>query len=230
MSLGKGGPVMIRLLSVLVVCLIWLSNCTQPPPPKPPPVFKLDHFKAYKVGVIKAERPKAIHVADQFFEPPPTSRITPDFIEYFATPVEKTIVKDDKKDDKDYKEEKVTIKDPLAHLAWYPILGQIVRPKTVTFVNQMTNFKENTINVELLRAILVPTEKKGEGFPKDLDHYLCWKVDPFSPGNQTTIKVTLNDPQFKQKVTVEAKGPLYFCNPCSKDYNEKKNKEDHLAI
>jgi hypothetical protein len=139
-------------------------------------------------------------------------QVTPTKIKYFATAVQKNDIK---------------IKNPLAHLAWYRIPDGVVREFEVTFLNQMTNYENKKIKINRLRSILVPTGKKGEGFPNDLDHYLCYQV---VGGDATTKQVTLVDPQFKQEGKVKAIGPQFFCNPCSKDKLQIKNREDHLTV
>lgn len=208
---------MIKLWTILLACMLWLVSCSPQPPQ--PPTFKLDHFKAYNVEIIKSKEPGKVTVNDQFVkqESPQGVEVELKKIRYFATAV--------RKDD-------VSIQNSLAHLAWYRIPLGIIRDYTITIVNQMTDFKENKINIQRLRALLVPTGKEGEGFPEDLDHYLCYQV--IEGSDFITKEVTLDDPQFEQQGKVTVMGPSYFCNPCSKISEEGnfqiKNKEDHLAV
>jgi hypothetical protein len=208
---------MIKLGTVLLACLLWLVSCGPQPPQ--PPTFKLDHFKAYDLDIIESKEPGTVRVNDQFVkeESPQGVDVELTKIKYFATAV--------RKNDE-------SIKNPLAHLAWYRTPLGIVRDYTITIVNQMTDFEEKKINIQRLRALLVPTGKEGEGFPEDLDHYLCYQV--IGGSDSIVRKVTLNDPQFEQQGEVEVRGPSYFCNPCSKISEDGtfqiKNKEDHLAV
>lgn len=208
---------MIKLGTVLLACMLWLVSCGPQPPQ--PPTFNLDHFKAYDLDIIKSKEPGKVTVNDQFVkeESPQGVEVELTKIKYFATAVRKNYA---------------SIKNSLAHLAWYRIPKGIVRDYTITIVNQMTDFEEREINIQRLRALLVPTGKEGEESPEDLDHYLCYQVVEIS--DFITRKVNLEDPQFEQQGEVTIRGPSYFCNPCSKTSEDGtfqiKNKEDHLAV
>jgi hypothetical protein len=210
---------MMNLWFVLLASLFWLAGCApqQPPPPlpQPPPTYNLDHFKAYIVQA-KTGKIKDVKVSDQFINYPKPASITVKPLEmtYFATAVRKN---------------GSSIKDPMAHYAWYRIKYDTYKELIVTYKNQMTDYNWDTIHLKKLRGILVPTEKieKGSKFPKNLQHYLCYEVDPYGG---TKRDVTLIDPQFKQEGKVTAEGPQYFCTPCSKDDYPIKNPDVHLAV
>ncbi|HEX9667380.1 MAG TPA: hypothetical protein VGA95_12605 [Thermodesulfobacteriota bacterium] len=208
---------MIRFRLGILVLMLLLSICifgphptfAQPPTPTPP-VFNLDHFKAYNIHVKEKKLPE-VSVQDQFMPYRP-EKINPDRIRFFANPVSK---------------DNAGKKDEFAHLTWYRIRKD--KPeKEITYLNQFTEFKPNKITVRKLSALLVPTEKieKNSQFPKNLDHYLCYQV---VTGFDRSKQITLDD-QFQEKVTTSAGGPEYFCNPSSKNNDPIKNNEDHLAV
>lgn len=200
---------------VILASLLMLSSCDYF---ASPPTFNLDHFKAYNIKIIKAEKPKDVSVQDQFIEKLVNKPITISLkkIKYFANPVNKNGEK---------------IKDKFAHLAWYPILKDKERKEIkyrVKYSNQFTGFKVNEIVVHKLRALLVPSEKiiKNSKFPDKLDHYLCYQV---VEGFDRAKRLTLVD-QFPPEVKTAAGGPTYFCNPCSKNGKPINNNADHLAV
>lgn len=203
-----------KLWLVILTAILLVPNCDQQTSPRSK--FNLDHFKAYNIANIKAKEPKEVTLQDQFIGKPEPEKLTPDKIKYFILPVSK---KTDKGES--------PILNQQNHLGWYPLDKDTLRKK-LAFSNQFTNHEFTKMAVKNLKAILVPTEKikKDSKFPENLDHYLCYqRVE----GERTTNQVTLGD-QFQKDVTTQAIGPEYFCNPCSKDGKEIKNKADHLAV
>ncbi len=207
-------------LLVLTV-LLALSGCSSPTPPSAPapkkPAFRLDHFKIYAISDVEAQETPSVTVKDQILKEP--LLITPDKLRYFCTPVAKTYAKNTSQ-----------IIDKFAHLAWYPFRNDI-ELKTITYLNQFTDYKPKQLKFNKLEALLVPTEKveRASKFPGTLDHYLCYRV---TEGSDPEVTVTLED-QF-QKTTANVTGPVFFCVPCS--MNDRghdfpiKNVADHLAV
>lgn len=195
----------------LIVLAVLLLLAHSPPTAalEKPPIFKLDHFKVYEIRYLKGEKPKPVTVKDQITTEPITIELKK--MNSFLTPVEKNGEK---------------IKDKSAHFSWYPYHRQI-KEHTVTYANQFTDYKFKELKLTEIAALLLPTEKKEKGsmFPEKLDHFLCYKV---SEGSDPPKKVILVD-QF-QKVKTEAKGPYFFCVPCSKNKKAIINEKDHLAV
>jgi hypothetical protein len=195
----------------LVITLALLLACaysSRPAAQEKPPTFKLDHFKMYQITFIEGKKPVPVTVKDQITRKPVSIEVKQ--MNAFLTPVEKNGEKR---------------KDLSAHLSWYPYHREI-KEHTVQYANQFTGYKLKTLKVNEIAALMLPTEKieKGSSFPEKLDHFLCYKV---SAGSDHSKKVTLVD-QF-QKVATEAKGPYFFCVPCSKNDKPMINGADHLA-
>jgi hypothetical protein len=209
-----------KLWLLLSAVLLVLSSCSSPTPPPPSPkepAFKLDHFKMYGISDVEAQETPSVTVKDQILKEP--LLITPQKLHYFCTPVAKA-----------YKKKVTEIIDKSAYLAWYPY-GNDIELKTVTYLNQFTDFKPKQLKFNKIEALMVPTEKveRGSRFPENLDHYLCYKV---TEGSDPEATATLED-QF-QKTSASVKGPIYFCVPCSKNDRGHdfpiKNVADHLAV
>jgi hypothetical protein len=201
-----------KLWLVMLTAILLVPNCVKEP--SHPSQFNLDHFKAYRVILVKANEPKEVSIKDQFITEP--ERVTPDKITHFLLPVSKKAETGES-----------SIINQQNHLGWYP-LDLDTLEINFEFSNQFTNFNFTRMVVKNVKAILVPTEKikKDSRFPENLDHYLCYqRVE----GERTTTRVTLGD-QFQKNITTTATGPEYFCTPCSKDGKEINNNDDHLAV
>lgn|GEM_PF-6049901 len=143
---------------------------------------------------------------------------------YFAIPVSKEVEK-----------KGITkIKDQDAHLTWYNIADNDkefpnkVNRTPVEYRNQITDFEPAFLTTGDLNGILLPAQKiKGDHkFPDNLDHYLCYAIVEGITAYKEAVKL---NGQYTKDTPQKARGPVFFCVPCSKDNKEIKNKEDHLV-
>ena len=210
-----------KLWLLILAVLLALSSCSSPTPPPSPtpkePTFRVDHFKMYAISDVEAQETPSVTVKDQILKEP--LLLTPEKLHYFCTPVAMT-----------YAKQTTKIMDKFAHLTWYPFRNDI-ELKTVTYLNQFTDFKPKQLKFNKLAALMVPTEKieSGSKFPEKLDHYLCYRV---TEGSDPEVTVSLED-KF-QKTTSNVTGPIFFCVPCSKNDRGHdfpiRNVADHLAV
>ncbi|UCE08457.1 MAG: hypothetical protein JSW07_10720, partial [bacterium] len=184
--------------------IIFSQNCEKKP------VFRIDHFKVYKIDSLAAIIPIHVDLKDQFAK----TSAGVSSPEYFANPVSKNGQR---------------IIDSTAHLAWHKLVDDTpVESRAIRVINQFGKFRWKLGKAVYL---LVPTHKieKGSQFPEKLDHFKCYEI---LAGEELQRKVILED-QFdrklnrKEKVVVEK--PLFFAVPVSKNGGEIFNKSDHLA-
>lgn len=201
---------------ILIIVLVFLLFAFSYGCKKKPvlPVFKIDHFKVYKVDTLGVALPFVVQLKDQFdITPRP---VDPLFIEYFANPVSKNGQR---------------IIDSTAHLTWYRLKEDVpVIPRTVRITNQFGTFKWQLGKPVYL---LVPTHKIEMDIPfpdtLTIDHFKCYEVVAVESLQR---RVTLVD-QFDKKLDREEKvivdRPLFFGVPVMKNERAIINKIDHLA-
>ncbi len=174
---------------------------------RPPPRAKLDHFKVYEVWE-QGVPPLSVTLKDQFAS---EEDVRPRGLTHFAAPV----IKNDQE-----------VIDPNAHLTWYRVDSR-APIRRVEVSNQFNpRRKRQRLYVQNPEYLMVPTQKEGyrSSFPKDLDHYRCYRVIRSRP---VEAKVRLRD-QFGEEETIIGRA-RYLCVPVSKNGTEIKNSKDHLV-
>ncbi len=202
------------LLNVLVFCLLFAFSydCKKKPVL---PVFKIDHFKVYKVDTLGVILPFQVRLKDQFdITPPKPADLL--FIEYFANPVSKNGQR---------------IIDSTAHLTWYRLEEDApVIPRTIRITNQFGTFKWQLGKPVYL---LVPTHKieKDIPFPDTLtiDHFKCYEVLAVESLQRRVTLVDQFDKRLDREEKVIVDRPLFFGVPVMKNERAIINKIDHLA-
>ncbi len=179
------------------------------------PIYKLDHFKVYKVDTLRVAIPFSVELNDQFDITPPKPANIP-FIEYFANPVSKNGQR---------------IIDSTAHLTWYRLKDDTpVRPRTVRITNQFGTF---IWRLGKAAYLLVPTYKieMNITFPDTLklDHFKCYEVLALESLQQKVTLVDQFDQKLNQKEEAIVDRPLFFGVPVIKNGKPIINKLDHLA-
>jgi hypothetical protein len=156
----------------------------------------LDHFRCYEVLQWATQPPlwNAVRLTDQY----ETEDVQIGRPRLFCNPV-----------DKDHPPVFWDIVDPRDHLTCYEVFGNVLTSRKNKIVNQ---FETKTKTMKDPELLCLPTEKNGEGFPANLDHFKCYETTPGTPLNVT---VGLRD-QFG------ASGAIVFdrlrmCNPTQKE-------------
>ena len=200
--------------ALAVVGAAGLLGCRSAPGPAP---AKLDHFLVYEVERIEAGH--EVRVSDQFNLP-----LAPAVLElqtHFANPTRKQ-----------HPGGSAGIVDTNHHLSWY-VLREPQPRRTVRFRNQ---FGQHSVNTGPSAFYLVPTEKSsdpGSEFPKDLDHYRCYRVVRVNTAPALPV-VQVGD-QFGTVAGLQVGDPVLFCNPARKVREGEppvgvQNADDHLAV
>lgn len=158
--------------------------------------LELDHFKCYiSRDLTSANEP--VMLRDQFG--PAQARVLT--VLRFCNPVEKTT-----------QDGTVTpIKDPNAHLAIYRISPQPLVPRTVIVSNQFGDAQR--LEVAQAAALAVPTKKDDHDFPRNLDHFLCYRAR----GQRIDEPVRLRDQFLLDRARVL--DPIALCNPVEKTHD-----------
>jgi hypothetical protein len=186
----------------------------QPNRPEGTTIFRLDHFKAYRINPQPPPLNAQVMLKDQF-DSAPQPRTVLDPVR-FANPVQKD------------RAGKITpITNPESHLKLYNLNpGPIVPPRPVIVNNQ---FGPQALNVQSSRLLAVPTQKNNGGIFHDLDHFKCYDCT----GNPVNVSVNLTD-QFHVENNVVVLQPIFLCNPTFKFFNNATTPilrpNDHLVF
>jgi len=181
------------------------------------PTGKLDHFLVYEV--VRVEAAHDVRLSDQFHLP--LTAATLGHQTHFANPARKL-----------HPGGSAGIVDTNHHLSWYT--AQQPQPhRWVRFRNQ---FGQHSVNLRDSAFLLVPTEKTSHSaseFPRDLDHYRCYRVIdvPLAPA----LPVVQVGDQFGTVSGLQVGPPVLFCNPVRKVREGEppvgvQNADDHLAV
>jgi hypothetical protein len=172
------------------------------------PEFKLDHFKLYDVVDQRVEY--KITLQGQFDKEPRPALLRA--VHLFANPVSKN---------------KAPIHDRDAHLIWYQLYQPTPEPAREVFTENQ--FGRQRIRIGKPIALLVPAQKKGHEWPKNLDHFKLYGVLEHQP---VTAGVALEDEFGVGEAKVMEL--IAFGVPVQKVFQEKVspiiNKRDHLMI
>jgi hypothetical protein len=200
-----------------VVCIaavmVLFTGCT--PTPVVPPVQPIcnDHFKVYAVENLEAGH--EVTLEDQFDRELDTKEeVRLAVIEFFANPVSK---------------DGSEIQCQNAHLTWYRFDDQGPE-RVVTFKNQ---FDDQTWQLGRPAYLLAPTEKEYPetegGFPEGLDHYKCYEASSEKFSEREVVLEDQFDKSLDRQERAVVQRPAFFCNPVSKNGEEIKYPENHLA-
>lgn len=212
---GSRLPLAIVLVAATpAVAAVALLGCRTAPGPAP---AKLDHFLVYEVERVEAGH--EVRVSDQFNLP-----LAPAVLEiqtHFANPARKH-----------HAGGSAGIVDTDHHLSWYTLREQQPR-RTVRFRNQ---FGQHSVDTGPSAFFLVPTQKTshpGSEFPRDLDHYRCYRVVRVNTAPALPV-VQVGD-QFETVGGLQVGPPVLFCNPARKVREGEppvgvQNADDHLAV
>lgn len=203
---------------VLLVIAVALIGCG------PEPESRLEHFKGYRV-FPDTIGPGPVVLEDQF-DRRRNRKDSVDFLmaRYFANPVSKN---------------GEAVRDSVTHLVWYVIRSRTEHPRRkVVYTNQFTGDRGLGLTTGFASHLLVPAKKierkDSDSYdpPQDsrfesktVSHLKCYNVVEAEPDS---ANVTLKDQFFGADYI--ARGPDYFCNPCSKNGGPVPNEADHLTI
>lgn len=212
---GRSVPFAIAL-AVAALAFAAVTALLAPPPAAGAAAARLDHFLVYEVKRVEAQH--KVELSDQFNLP-----LAPAVLEWqthFANPTRKV-----------HAGGSAGIVDTDHHLSWYTAPAPQPR-RTVRFRNQ---FGQHSVDTGASAFLLVPTQKtsdRGSEFPKDLDHYRCYRVVKVNVA-PTLPAVRLRD-QFGPS-SAQVGGPVLFCNPSRKVREGERpvgvqNADDHLAV
>jgi len=207
----------VSLAIALAVAALAVAALLAPPPAAGAAAPKLDHFLVYQVERVAAKH--KVELSDQFNLPLAPAVL--EFQTHFANPTRKK-----------HPGGSAGIVDTDHHLSWYTAPAPQPR-RTVRFRNQ---FGQHSVDTGPSAFLLVPTQKtsdRGSEFPKDLDHYRCYRVVKVN-GAPAMPVVQLGD-QFGRVGGLQVGQPILFCNPSRKVREGEppigvQNATDHLAV
>ena len=172
--------------------------------------FRLDHFQCYSIKPFGSFRPRRVALVDQFGR----SKALVSQLTSFCAPVRKNTT---------------PVRNPLAHLACYPIERRTpaFRTRVATISNQ---FEKVAVRIVKPVQLCVPSGKSVVPAPAPqpatgLDHYQCYSVKPLR--RLRARRVVLVDQFGRSKPTVVRMVSL--CAPVRKNNSPVRNKRDHLA-
>ncbi len=203
---------------VVLVIAVALIGCGHEPE------FRLEHFKGY--GVFPDTiGPGPVVLVDQFDRrrnrKDSVDNLT---VQYFANPVSKN---------------GEAVRDSVTHLVWYVFRSRIEHPRRkVVYTNQFTGERGLGLTTGGPSYLLVPAKKiewedsdsydphEDSRFEsKTVSHLKCYDVVEAEPDS---ANVALKDQS--SGADYISRGPVYFCNPCSKNGGPAPNETDHLTI
>ena len=172
--------------------------------------FRLDHFQCYSIKPFGHFRPRTVKLVDQFGRS--KARITQ--LTTLCAPVRKNTT---------------PVRNPLAHLACYPIQRRApaFRTRTATISNQ---FEKVAVRIVKPVQLCVPSGKSVVPAPAPqpatgLDHYQCYSVKPLRRVRSRTV--VLVDQFGRSKASMVRM--VSVCAPVRKNTTAVRNKRDHLA-
>lgn len=178
--------------------------------------FKLDHFKCYTTTSKPLE--VSVGLQDQFDDQFRDARVSPGVT--LCNPVKKTVATPGAPP------EVTPIRDPDAHLRFYPVVTSPVPTGGVVVRNQFAPERE-VLSLQGRVLLAVPTQKLPHEAPQGLDHFKCYSVK----GDPVNRSVQLKDQFTAGKAFVL--DPFLFCNPTAKVHDDVltpiENERDHLT-
>ena len=125
-----------------------------------PPTTGPNHFKTWRVLQQDQIVPRTVIVQDQLMQ----DNLVLDTIKYLSNPTRKTILGPNP----------VTypVLDTNDHLSWYRATGR----DTLLGIEFQNQFGHDTVNIDRLRYLLVPTRKFPHQPPVRLDHYKAYRI------------------------------------------------------
>ena len=160
-----------------------------------PPDTLQNHFKTWR---MQAEPFSAIvFVEDQFM----FDTLTLERIEFFSNPAKKDTFE---------------IVDDLEHLTWYRAHGRNISLE-VEYTNQ---FGTDTVRIDSVKYLLLPTAKESDVIPESLDHYKAYRIkDPVAFGRELVLEDQF-DVMYGAPEYIDSLKAIYFLTPALKNYEE----------
>lgn len=126
-----------------------------------PPTTGPNHFKTWTVFQQDQILPRTVIVQDQLMQ----DNLVLDTIKYLSNPTRKTVFTPNGP---------VTypVLDTNDHLSWYRAIGR----DTLLGIEYQNQFGHDTVNIDRLRYLLVPTRKFPHDPPIRLDHYKAYRI------------------------------------------------------
>lgn len=184
-------------LSIMRSELLLVPTKKKLQPPPPPPPTGPNH---YKVWMLQTQGfGELVQAKDQFM----TDNLDLNSISFLSNPVMK-IVPSATGFDTSY------IVDPDDHLTWYGAVGR----DTLLQVEYRNQFEQDTVLIDRVNWLLVPTTKNPHPPYDSLDHYKCYYIrNPEWLKRQAFLQDQFDVPDFER---VDSLLPVYFCTPCQK--------------
>ena len=125
-----------------------------------PPTTGPNHFKTWRVLEQNPTGPRQVIVTDQLMQ----DNLVLDTIQYLSNPTRKTILGPNP----------VTypVLDSNDHLSWYGAIGR----DTLLGIEFRNQFGHDTVNIDRVKYLLVPTRKFPHNPPDRLDHYKAYRI------------------------------------------------------
>jgi hypothetical protein len=134
---------------------IWTNHSGHCCPQPPPPDTGKNHYKTWRIVPQTFQR--TVFVQDQFVKD--SLRLVS--INYLSNPARKV-----------FQNDTFNIVDTTDHLTWYRAFGKNLQ-RDVEFQNQ---FERDTIRIDSVEYLLVPTQKFPHQPPDSLDHYKAYRI------------------------------------------------------
>jgi hypothetical protein len=163
------------------------------PTPPPPPVPGRDHFKTWRVEPQQFSA--VVNVQDQFM----TGSLLLTAIDFLSNPVMKS-----------HQDTTFEINKPNNHLTWYRAEGE----PTNLMVSYSNQFETNTVRIDSVRYLLVPTQQGTYPPPESLDHYKAYRIANPRPFGTQAILQDLFD---VDQEYIDSLKPMYFLTPALKN-------------
>jgi len=159
-----------------------------------------NHYKTWSIVPLPFQA--TVQVEDQFIA---NDMVRLDSIFYLSNPVRKVVFKPAQNDTFD-------IVDPDDHLTWYRAIGRNLQ-RDVEFVNQ---FQQDTVRLDSLNYLLVPTTKSPHPPWDSVDHYKAYRIRKPEP---LRVPVELRD-QFDDPLLpelIDSLVPRFLLTPAKKN-------------
>ncbi len=160
--------------------------------PKPPPDTLRNHFKTWRIEPEPFW--EIVFVQDQFM----SDSLILDTIEFFSNPVRK---------------DSFEIVDSLEHLTWYRAHGR----DTLLEVEYSNQFETDTVRIDSVKYLLLPTAKEPYPSPESLDHYKAYRIKDPVAFERTLVLEDQFDRLYDSVEVIDSLKPIYFLTPALKD-------------
>ncbi|MCI0405038.1 MAG: hypothetical protein L0209_03015, partial [candidate division Zixibacteria bacterium] len=166
-----------------------------------PPTTGPNHFKSWRVLELNPTGPRQVIVTDQIMQ----DNLVLDTIQYLSNPTEKLVFVGT--DSVIY-----PVLDTTDHLAWYGAIGR----DTLVGIEFRNQFGWDTVNIDRVRYLLVPTQKFPHGPPIRLDHYKGYRIRSAKTLRRTVFLQDQFDLAFGQRERIDSLVEKYFFTPAQK--------------